>query len=92
MRLAAVSTGAGVERVHAYGCADVARDMRRYARHNMPYPMTLDVTSRLELARELWSDVCGGETDPGTPEHDAQCLECLEDSTEVLPCVRFPEV
>lgn len=83
MQLTIINTQQGHSRIHAAGCADVAKDVRKY---RDPYPETVEMSSCEELAVHLWGDVEGNEVEEGTPEHTARCVSSMDSVDVILPC------
>lgn len=82
MKVSIINDTNGQNRIHAAGCADVAKDERKFK--NDAWTIEVDSLDKLGLA--IWSDIAGDHNEPGTPEHLAEVRELL-DTDAFLPCV-----
>jgi hypothetical protein len=82
-----ISNTNGTNRVHGAGCADVAKDVKKFKND----AWTIEVHSREELALAIWSDIAGDHNPVGSDEHKAEAIDLLT-GDEILPCVgELPE-
>lgn len=82
-----ISDNNGQNRIHAAGCADVAKDAKKFKND----AWTIEVHSLTELALAIWSDIAGDHNPVGTPEHTAEAMAFLS-TDPLLPCVgELPE-
>jgi hypothetical protein len=79
----AVIVHQGVMRVHADGCADVAKEAKRF--HDTPW--VFDAVDRHDVNLLCWGDVAGDTTQSGTPEWEKLCDEYGSAETKFLPCI-----
>lgn len=85
MKVAVISTGTGIDRVHDASCMDVARDARKYARRGAPWVFEADTLEALAL----WSDIAGDTEQPGSEAHRDLCMDWITFETNVLPCCKL---
>jgi hypothetical protein len=76
-------------RIHADGCADVAKEAKRF--HDTPWVFEAEDRHAVNLA--CWGDIASDSTKSGTPEWEKACDEYATSETTFLPCVKkLPEI
>jgi hypothetical protein len=76
-------------RIHAEGCADVAKEAKRF--HDTPWVFEAEDRHAVNLA--CWGDIASDSTESGTPQWEKACDEYATSETTFLPCVKnLPEI
>jgi hypothetical protein len=86
IKVAVLSDGKGISRVHAADCEDVKRETKRFG----AMAWFIEVADRQECAEKIWGDVSGDRFEEDTPQWRKACADDDSTHSRYLPCVKWP--